>query len=416
VGNLWTNSGTLLSSATFSNESSGGWQQVNLSKPVPISANTIYVASYHTNGNYSADKDYFVTNPKTNGPLTAPATGSISGGNGVYAYGSSSSFPTNNYLGSNYWVDVVFKPASSQTWSISGTISPASLGAGTTVGLSGAATATVTADSSGNYSFSGLANGTYTVTPSRSGSTFDPTSQSVTVNGANATAINFTTQGTPPPVPIAIDATISRDQSTAPITTPAFSTTSGNELLLAFVATDYISGANTTVTGVAGGGLTWALVRRTNVQSGTSEIWRAFAPAPLSNVTVKATLSQNVSASLTVMSFKGVDATGTNGSGAIGATGSGNSRQGAPTASLVTTRNGSWVLGVGNDYDNAISRTPGAGQVLVHQYFAPVGDTYWMQRQNTATAASGTTVSINDTAPTTDRYNLTICEVLPSTS
>jgi hypothetical protein len=32
------------------------------------------------------------------------------------------------------------------------------------------------------------------------------------------------------------------------------------------------------------------------------------------------------------------------------------------------------------------------------------------------TANSGTTVTINDTAPTTDRYNLTICEVLPSTS
>jgi hypothetical protein len=271
----------------------------------------------------------------------------------------------------------------------------------------------VTADSSGNYSFSGLANGTYTVTPSRSGATFTPTSQSVTINGANIAAVNFNTQGTPG---IAIDATIWRDQSTSPITTPAFSTTSGNELLLAFVATDYLSGTNTTVTGVSGGGLTWALVRRTNVQSGTSEIWRAFAPAPLSNVTVTATLSHNVSASLTVMSFKGVDTTGTNGSGAIGATGSGNSRRGAPTASLVTTRNSSWVLGVGNDYDNATSRTPGASQVLVHQYLAPVGDTYWVQRQNAATATSGTTVTINDTAPTTDRYNLTICEVLPSTS
>ena len=95
---------------------------------------------------------------------------------------------------------------------------------------------------------------------------------------------------------------------------------------------------------------------------------------------------------------------------------SGSSGQGAPTASLVTTRNGSWVLGVGNDWDNAISRTPGAGQVLVHQYVAPVGDTYWVQRQNTAAAASGTTVSINDTAPATDQYNLTICEVLPATS
>jgi hypothetical protein len=416
VGKLWDASGSLLANATFSNESSGGWQQVNLTNPVAIAANTIYVVSYHNNGNYSADNNYFNT-AKTNGPLTAPDTNSV-GGNGVYAYGSTSAFPTLSYLGSNYWVDVVFSPASTQTWSISGTISPASLSAGTTVNLSGAVTATVTADSSGNYSFSGLANGNYTVTPSESGYTFNPTSRSVTINGANATAVNFAMQATSA-TPIAIDATISRDreQSTPlPFTTPSFSTTSANELLLAFVATDYISGANTTVTGVSGGGLTWALVRRTNVQGGTSEIWRAFAPAPLSNVTVTATLSQNVAASLTVMSFTGVDTTGTNGSGAIGATGSGNSFEGAPTASLVTTRNGSWVLGVGNDYDNAISRTPGAGQMLVHQYLAAVEDTYWVQRQDTATPASGTTVTINDTAPTTDRYNLTICEVLPSTS
>ena len=99
------------------------------------------------------------------------------------------------------------------------------------------------------------------------------------------------------------------------------------------MATDYILG-NTTVTGISGGELTWALGRRTNVQSGTAETWRAFAPAALSNVTVTATLSHNVSASLTVMSFKGVDATGQTGRGAIGATGSGNCRKGAPTASL----------------------------------------------------------------------------------
>jgi hypothetical protein len=415
VANLWNASGTLLATATFNNETSSGWQQVNLSSPVFITANTIYVVSYHTNGEYSADDDYFDTAAQTNGPLTAPATGNVSGGNGVYAYGSTSNFPTNTFLGSNYWVDVVFNPAASSTWSISGTISPSGIGSGTTVTLSGASTATVTANSSGNYSFPGLANGTYTVTPTKSGDTFTPSNQSVTINGANITGINFTGQASSNP--LATDATTSKDGATASstISTAAFSTTSGNELLLAFVSTDYISGANTTVTGVSGGGLTWVLVRRTNVQSGTAEIWRAFAPAPLSNVTVTATLSQNVAASLTVMSFKGVDATGTNGSGAIGATGSGNG-QGVPTASLVTTRNGSWVLGVGNDWDNAISRTPGAGQVLVHQDLASVGDTYWVQRQNTATAAAGTTVSINDTAPTTDRYNLTICEVLPATS
>src|SRR6266581_5963601 len=62
-------------------------------------------------------------------------------------------------------------PPPPQTYSISGTISPAAGGSGATVTLSGAANATTTADSSGNFTFSGLANGTYAVTPSRTGYT-----------------------------------------------------------------------------------------------------------------------------------------------------------------------------------------------------------------------------------------------------
>jgi hypothetical protein len=49
------------------------------------------------------------------------------------------------------------------------------------VALSGAATATTTADASGNYSFAGLAAGSYTLTPSKSGYTFTPASQPVTI-------------------------------------------------------------------------------------------------------------------------------------------------------------------------------------------------------------------------------------------
>jgi len=51
---------------------------------------------------------------------------------------------------------------------------------------------------------------------------------------------------------------------------------------------------------------------------------------------------------------------------------------------------------------------------MVHQYLATVGDTYWVQRQTAVTPASGTVVTINDTAPTGDRYNLSICEILPA--
>ncbi len=215
---------------------------------------------------------------------------------------------------------------------------------------------------------------------------------------------------TPAYAAIGIDANVSTNQGSAKTTvsTPAFSTTSSNELLLAFVATDYLSGTNTQVSGVAGGGLTWALVVRTNAQSGSSEIWRAFAPSALSQVTVTATLSQSVLSSLTVMSFTGVNTSGTNGSGAIGATQSANASKGAPTATLVTTQNSSWVFGVGNDFDNAIARTPGAGQSLVHQDLTSTGDTYWVQMQNSPTPLSGTSVTINDTAPTGDRYNLSI--------
>jgi hypothetical protein len=252
------------------------------------------------------------------------------------------------------------------------------------------------------------------VTPSKAGYSFTPANRSVTVNGANVSAANFTLAQALSG--IVKDAQTFTDQGTAAsaVTTPAFSTTSGNELLLAFISTDYLTGSNTTVKSVTGAGLTWVLVTRTNVQSGTSEIWRAFAPAALSSVKVTANLSQSVVSSLTVVSFTGVNTSGTYGSGAIGAIGNANASSGAPAAKLVTTRNNSLVVGVANDYDNAISRTPGSYQTVVHQDLSPVGDTYWVQIQNGTTPLSGTTVTINDTAPTKDRYNLAICEIVPA--
>ena len=79
-----------------------------------------------------------------------------------------------------------------QTFSVSGTISPAAGGSGATVALSGAHTATTTADNSGAYTFTGLTNGSYVVTPSKGGFTFGPTAENATINGANVTGVNFT--------------------------------------------------------------------------------------------------------------------------------------------------------------------------------------------------------------------------------
>ena len=303
-----------------------------------------------------------------------------------------------------------------QGFTVSGNIGPVGSGSGSSVTLTQGSTtvATSVADASGNYSFSGVVNGTYSVIPSRTGFTFAPVSQTITVNGAPVSGVNFTAQAIA--TAIAIDATAPKDNNSASttITTPAFSTAAGNELVLAFISTDALS-AGITATGVSGGGLTWTLVQRTNVQMGTAEIWSAFAPSPLTNVTVTANLSQSVTASMTVMSFSGVDATN-NGAGAIGAKSSANATSGAPSASLITTRNNSLVLGVGNDWDAATARTLGANQSLVHQLLSTNGDTYWVQRQTATTPLSGTTVAISDTAPTGDRWNLSLLEILPSTS
>ncbi len=110
VGSLWDSNGQLLARATFTNETASGWQQVNFATPVAISANTVYVASYHTNvGRYAADDNYFANSGVDNAPLHALRNG-VSGDNGVYAYSSSPAFPSQTYQSSNYWVDVVFAP------------------------------------------------------------------------------------------------------------------------------------------------------------------------------------------------------------------------------------------------------------------------------------------------------------------
>lgn len=79
------------------------------------------------------------------------------------------------------------------TYSISGKVltSSGTPITGVPITLSGNATGSTTTDSLGRYKFTGLVNGSYTVTPSMTGYTFTPASRSVTITGANITGQNF---------------------------------------------------------------------------------------------------------------------------------------------------------------------------------------------------------------------------------
>jgi plastocyanin len=84
------------------------------------------------------------------------------------------------------------------TYSISGqtTLDNGSGLSGVTMALTGASSDNVITVASGNYAFTGLDNGSYTITPSRTGFTFSPTDNTQTVSGADITGVNFTVTAT----------------------------------------------------------------------------------------------------------------------------------------------------------------------------------------------------------------------------
>jgi len=225
------------------------------------------------------------------------------------------------------------------------------------------------------------------------------------VQAAVGSAVALTVSSGPPPAPIVDQVVFSDGNGTR--TTASFSTAVANELLLAFVASDGPAGAGGQTLTVSGAGLTWTLVRRANTQTGSAEVWQAKAAARLVNVTVKSTQAKpNFRQSLTVVSFRGASGTG--------ATSIASAATGAPAVTLVTTKPNALVYGVGNDADRAVARTLGAGQTMVHQSVVTASaDTFWAQRRSAAATAAGSSVTINCTAPTNDRWNLVGVEIVP---
>jgi hypothetical protein len=162
----------------------------------------------------NAWKYYYITVPAGATSLTF-ATTNASGDVDIYtqfnAKPTSSSYVCRPYTSSGnetctqsnpssgtWWVGVNGYGAGTLTYTVTGTVSmpvatySISGNAGTTGATVTAGSQGATSDASSNYTIGNLANGTYTVTPSKSGCTFSPASQSVSVSGANVTGINFT--------------------------------------------------------------------------------------------------------------------------------------------------------------------------------------------------------------------------------
>jgi Domain of unknown function (DUF4082) len=112
VGSLWSASGTLLGSVIFTNEAPTGWQAATFATPISIAPSTTYEVSYLApHGHYAFSDDYFKTAYQS-GDLIADQTTSQYA-NGVYRYSSGTAAPViASPHGSNYWVDVLFRPSS----------------------------------------------------------------------------------------------------------------------------------------------------------------------------------------------------------------------------------------------------------------------------------------------------------------
>jgi uncharacterized repeat protein (TIGR01451 family) len=186
--------------------------------------------------------------------------------------------------------------------------------------------------------------------------------------------------------------------------TATLTTTQPGDLLVAFVAADApLSGGQTST--VSGAGLTWRLVGRETAQLGDAEVWVARATGTLSQAHITARVrKQSFDETITVVAFK--NATG------IGQVARSNHLSGAPSGQLTTSQPNSWVWSIGDDWLASIHRTVGPNQTIVHQATDRVGDTYWVQTTNRLTPTAGTTVTINDTAPTSDPYNMVLVEIL----
>lgn len=107
VAHLWTAGGELIATAEDSGAAFTGWHEIEFQSPIPVARDTPYVASvFMPAGHFALDEGAFSSGGVHRPPLHAPQS-LPDAGNGVFAYGPASSFPSTS-LESSYGIDVRF--------------------------------------------------------------------------------------------------------------------------------------------------------------------------------------------------------------------------------------------------------------------------------------------------------------------
>ena len=201
------------------------------------------------------------------------------------------------------------------------------------------------------------------------------------------------------------------------VTTPSFSTGYNSELLLVECIGD--ASQSTSNLAVSGGGLTWTkqLVVKNASPNIIHYIFTAVASTPLSNVTVTATDSGDTS---TDWSIYLTSILGANNSSPIGAS---NSAFGSSivSTSVTTTANGSWIWATWqNSQTNGgaptLSGTPSTVQSLFGFGDTNAGNYYQYWLQTSDTTSSGTSVTMNTTAPTAETQGVVAFELMAAST
>jgi hypothetical protein len=206
------------------------------------------------------------------------------------------------------------------------------------------------------------------------------------------------------------------------VTTASF-TAPTSSLLVAFYMQDEGGQVNTSIADT--GGLTWTRVIRlctntvgeanTPTPSGTAQdgyiaVWWATTSSATSRtitVTESGAGGTGRNAALAVKVF-----TDSGGAPSVGAVATKGGSASAPSHSVTTTANNSWVWALVDDWSQAGLGTAGSNQTLTDEYNPSGFITTHVFKQNATTSSSGTAVTMNLTAPTSQTWNEGVVEIL----